>query len=145
MLKPYKTFFQQIVKLSHRGMFFEDTANAEKYLSTRNYSRLNYYFHKFMTNDNFGNSVSFNDIIHIEETDSEFRHLLFRYIEFIELKLRTQIAYFVGQNYGSDAFYYSDCFISKKKQEGTQLIQQCKNKILLRFRKDPFIKHHCDN
>ena len=142
MLKPFQTNKRLIELLGDRGMVIEDKSFAELYLTKRNYYRLNVYFHKFMQNNSFEKRVSFKDIVKIEDCDSSIRHILFRYIEYIELRLRTQIGYFIAESCGADAFYHRNCFIHERAAEGGEFITNCRNKIFQDFHNDPVIIHH---
>lgn len=115
-LKEHKSFAEQVQILKQREMLIEDEKKAEDYLSRRNYYRLNVYFHEFQKKNpktkcpTYDRKVSFEDIKAIEECDSCFRHLIFRYIEMIELKLRTMISYRSSELFGPDVFDNGNCF-----------------------------------
>ena len=103
--KIHKSFAEQVEILKSRNMIIEDEKAAEEYLSKCNYYRLNVYFHIFLSKDKtrkswtYNKKVSFEDIKAIEETDSYLRHLIFNYIEKIELKLRTLISYYSSKSF----------------------------------------------
>lgn len=115
-LKKHESFAKQVQILKDREMIIGDETGATAYLSRRNYYRLNVYFHKFQRENaktkcpTYDRKVSFEDIKAIEECDSSFRHLIFRYIEMIELKLRTMISYRSSELFGPDVFDNGNCF-----------------------------------
>lgn len=141
MLKPFLTVDDQIARLKDfHGLEIEDDATAKLYLARRNYYRLNYYFKKFLGDDDkFGGRISFNDIVKIEETDSKLRHMFFQYIEYIELKLRTQFGYWTAEAFQADAFFTPGCFNGK-----SSTILNCILHINHTFRKDSAIRHHAE-
>src|SRR3990172_7157505 len=116
-LKPALTVDQQICLLQSKGLTITNIDEASKFLTENNYYRLNAYFHKLMDErDHFIPNTNFSNIITIYNHDSYLRHKIFVMLEPIEVKLKTQIAYFLGCKYGSDAFYkkeiYKDPWIS---------------------------------
>lgn len=119
--KIHKSFAEQVEILKSRNMIIEDEKAVEEYLSKCNYYRLNVYFHIFLSKDKtrkswtYNKKVSFEDIKAIEETDSYLRHLIFNYIEKIELKLRTLISYYSSKSFGEYAFDSGDCFDDQKQ------------------------------
>lgn len=141
-LKQFMSFHDQVEKLIDSGMVVEDTSAAESFLSTRNYYRLNVYFHCFLKRNSYNRKVSFGDIMRIEAIDSEIRHLLFRYIEPIELEFRTKIAHFAAKAAKADGFYTGKCFHPGNAEAGKNFIQ-AKHKILFDHAKRyPDILHH---
>ena len=119
-LKKHEPFKDQVQLLEQRDMIIEDKTESAAYLSRRNYYRLNVYFHKFQSKDattncpTYKQKVSFGDIKAIEECDSYLRHLIFRYIEAIELKLRTLASYYSSKSFGANAFETGNCFDDQK-------------------------------
>lgn len=147
MLNPFLTVDDQIARLQDfHDLEIEDDTTAKLYLARRNYYRLNYYFKKFLGGDDkFGGRISFNDIVKIEETDSKLRHMLFQYIGYIELKLRTQFGYWTAEAFQADAFYNQSCFATIKNISGYTICQRCISEILSTHCDDPAIKHHVVN
>ena len=96
-LKKHESFAKQVQILKDREMIIGDETGATAYLSRRNYYRLNVYFHKFQRENaktkcpTYERKVSFEDIKAIEECDSCFRHLIFRYIEKSSVENRNHI------------------------------------------------------
>lgn len=142
MLKPPKSFTEQVEILSERGMLIHSVLAAERHLSRRNYYRLNAYFHHFLVEDKYSGRISFEDVMLIEEFDSVFRHYIFSYLESIELRLRTQIGYATGMKFGADAFYTGECFYKNNREDALALIAENHEEILLRYNKNPVIRHH---
>lgn len=147
MLKPFLTIDDQVDRLRvDHGLFIEDVQTAKLYLEKRSYYRLNYYFKKFLDkNDQFGDQISFQDTVNVEETDSKLRHIFFRYIEYIELKLRTQFGYRTAEAFQADALYNQQCFTTKRNKNGFAICQACIHEILNTRRDDLAIKHHINN
>lgn len=141
-LKPYRSISEQVEILVSRQMVIADKESAESYLFRRNYYRLNVYFHCFLKRNSFNRKVSFGDIMKIESTDSEIRHLLFRYIESIELDFRTKIGYFAAKAAGADGFYTGRCFQPANAEAGKQLVRTKHAILFENATRYPDILHH---
>lgn len=147
MLKEPKPFPQQVELLKSRGMIIEDDHEIELYLNARNYYRLNVYFHYYLTNENkFKENTCFSMIINHENNDSWLRKFLRNHLEPIELKARTQIAYWMAHLLKPDAFYHSSSFYEDKSESAddkfcavSQIIESIKEKY---SRDDRAIQHH---
>lgn len=70
---------------------------------------------------------TFEEIIHIYEFDKELRHICFDAIESIEIALRTQIIYWLSQDYGG--LWYLDNTLFEDKD----LHQQHLHELFLEF------------
>lgn len=139
-LKSAKTISEQIELLKERGIIIDDFDFAFTFLERNNYYRLNIYFHKLMDiPDHFKIGTTFSRVINIYENDKWLRSEILILLEPIEIKVRTQIAYFLGLTYGPNAFYNDKIYKSIKRQEE---IMSTFSKEIQRNPKDPVVKHH---
>jgi len=142
-LKSAKTISEQIELLQERGIIIDDIDLAFTFLEMNNYYRLNIYFHKLMDiPDHFKIGTTFSRVINFYENDKWLRSEILILLEPIEIKVRTQIAYFLGLTYGPDAFYNEKMYKSIKRQE--EIISTF-SKEIQRNPKDPVVKHHLKN
>lgn len=141
-LKPAKTYQEQLDLLKQRGMLIPDEAAALKALKEINYYRLSGYAleYKDQAGDKYV-SADFNEILALHEFDRIIRHIMIKYLEEIEIKFRTSVAYCFSHEYGPYGHYmywnfrdegFSDEF------ESTCKTAICKNREAL------FVKHHLE-
>lgn len=101
-LKPARTYEQQIVILKDRGLIISDEKFAKSILQQTNYYRLSAYSLGLRDDDNnFINNSTIEQIYSIYKFDEKLRHLLFSLIEPIEIRLRSEISYYLGTNFGN--------------------------------------------
>ncbi|MDO4526639.1 MAG: Abi family protein [Candidatus Saccharibacteria bacterium] len=125
MLKPFKTIEEQIKLLESRGLTIEDRSTAESFLLENNYYRISGYSLTLRTNDMFHEGATFDNIIDIYDFDHELRHILLKYTEIIEVKLKSIFAYKFSEKYGStgylnpsnftDPIKYQEIFLKSEK------------------------------
>lgn len=110
-LKPFQTYEEQIALLRNRGMLINNENYAIRYLQNYNYSHLNPYFKIFLnSNDQFMPDTSFENVIEILHLDIRFKELIWLFLQRIELKFKTSVAYSLGREYTSYGFYSSDLY-----------------------------------
>lgn len=96
--KPFKTIDEQIKILQdERNLIIDDVTEAKHYLSELNYYRLSGYSLTMRKNDSFYNGSKFSDIIQIYKFDKELKLCILKYLEDIEISLRTHVAYELGK------------------------------------------------
>ncbi len=143
-IKPFLRIDQQINQLKSRGMIFHDEEKAKYYLENLNYYRLAGYWlifeknhepHEFMTN------TYFEEILDLYIFDRELRLLLLDAIERIEVSIRSRLAYYLAENFGSHPHLKPEIFESPLNYART--LTKLKSE-LDRNRKELFIKHHSD-
>lgn len=111
--KPAISIDNQIQLLESRGMVFQDKANAKQKLANLNYYRLRGYWIPFETNNTthvFEDNLSFEYVLEIYDFDQMLRLLLLGALEKVEISVRTQFAYYLSMEYGSDAFSQNTIF-----------------------------------
>lgn len=111
--KESYTFGRQIDLLRNRGLIIQDEQNALRYLSRISYYRLKGYWWDMQSDTTkhlFEPNHTFEEVIRIYEFDKELRHICFDAIESIEIALRTQMIYWLSQEYGGLWYLNSELF-----------------------------------
>lgn len=109
--KPHLTFAQQVTHLRDKGMVIENEPHALARLAQVGYYRLSAYWHPYKDRGHLactgneslrpGTRFSYADLLY--EYDRRLRLLVLEGIEIIEIALRVDIAYLLGQR---DRFAY---------------------------------------
>lgn len=146
-LKTWKNFDEQLALLKDRGLIINDDNNAKKYLRNIGYYRLSGYLYSFRQKDvqqpksrldNFIANSEFDDVRKLYIFDKKLRYLALDALERIEIALRTNISYVLGE-YGATAYkdsqYFDDTFNHQEWLEAHE-------KLLNREKHSSFIKHH---
>ena len=142
ILKPAKTYDEQLMTLKKRGCSVDDDEFCRKKLSEINYYRLSAYFLPFKCdNDNYKDGTSFNRVYRIYEFDRMLRSVLFSALEEIEVYLRTKIAYYHAHHYGPSGYLSAENF-APKHNHGKFLDKL--NLEIQNNQKVPFVRHHID-
>jgi abortive infection bacteriophage resistance protein len=99
--KPWLSLSQQIKKLKSRGLVIEDDKAAEAFLHHVNYYRFTGYCLAFeKPRHSFPDGVTFEKIQYAYSFDLKLRQLIRRMLDWIEIDLRTSVAYDFGEAYG---------------------------------------------
>ena len=99
--KEFKTLSEQVELLKSRGLNIPDDNLAEEFLRNTNYYRVSGYSLTLRNHDVFYENASFQNIVDIYQFDHELRHILLKYIEHIEVKIKSIYAYEFARMYGS--------------------------------------------
>ncbi len=137
--KPHLSFEKQIEKLKCKNLIIKDERYAMQTLQKINYYRLSAYFLPFYDkNDVFKPNVCFEDIINLYEFDASLRGIFFKYLQIIEIYLRTQIAYYHSEKFGAFGYLKKENFNCENDEFDYlhEKINDEKNKS-----KEIFIKH----
>jgi abortive infection bacteriophage resistance protein len=110
--KPHLTFGQQVAHLREKGMIIDDEAWAISYLSQIGYYRLSAYWHPFkvrspadqVDGEKLKEGTRFEYILALYEYDRSLRQLILEGVEIIEVSLRVEVSYRLGQK---DRFAYN--------------------------------------
>ena len=114
-LKSPITYEQQLALLESRGMSIPDREEALTVLQNENYYRLSgYTFHmkKSAASEAFKEGSSFDTVMYLYNYDKALRHMLFKYIDTIEIRFRTKISYCFSHACSSYGHYNPINFIS---------------------------------
>jgi len=89
----FRSIEEQIEILKSRGLVIEDESAAKDFLIRNNYYRVSGYSLTLRSHDVFNKNAAFQNIIDIYSFDHELRHILLKYIETIEVTVKSVYAY----------------------------------------------------
>lgn len=139
-IKRYLKIEEQVEHLKNEGMHIEDIEKAKKILSKVNYYHLSGYWYKLYNTDNkFIEGVTFNKIYSVYKFDSELRRLITDLTELVEIKIRTQIANYIGENWGP--LGYRDLNNFHDKDRHIEFLYST-NKRIEKYQDKAIVKHH---
>lgn len=99
--KEFKSIDEQLNILKSRGLIIDDEKKAYDFLLHNNYYRVSGYSLTLRNHDVFSKTASFQNIIDIYYFDHDLRHVLLKYLEIIEVQLKSVYAYEFTKQYGS--------------------------------------------
>lgn len=108
---------EQIDHLVEQGIVVENRQFAEFCLLTSNYYRLRGYWMTFEEDGAIRAGTRLEDIWAIHEFDREVRLWLWKLIERVEIKARTQFAYVLSNEFGADAHLQAELFFNEKNHK----------------------------
>ena len=112
--KPFKTISELLEILKNRGLIISDDKFASDFLYNVNYYRLSAYFIPFYESENvFKSNVTFENICELYEFDKELRGIIFKYLEQIEIILRTRISHTHAREYGAFGYRNDENSLNK--------------------------------
>ena len=142
--KPWLSFADQINLLESRGMVFADKQQAEYDLARMGYYRLSGYFYPFRQHlaaggrsDCFVAGTRFDDVVALYQFDNAIKLLALEAIQYIEIAMRTQIAYTLGQQ---NPIAHTDPTYFNAKFNHAEWFKKYKD--LRDSAKDEFVKHN---
>lgn len=145
-LKPFKTFKEQVDKLTSRKLDIADEEYAQHILSCVNYYRFSGYAFlrqdKSSENQEFKRGTTFDSIYKLYEFDRAFRHLLLEKLEIVEILARTRIAYYFSEAHkceNNDGHYDPSNFTDLNKHE---IFIRILGNLIEDNKDTPFIKKH---
>lgn len=110
--KDFKSLDEQIAILKSRGLSIPDEAAAKQFLYQNNYYRVSGYSLTLRKHDVFAKSATFQNIVDIYDFDHELRHILLKYIEIIEVAVKSIYSHEFTKVHGAtgylDASHFSD-------------------------------------
>lgn len=129
--KEFKTIDEQIAILEARGLKVPDKETAKSFLHRNNYYRISGYSLTLRNHDVFTPTATFQNIIDIYEFDHDLRHILLKYIELIEVTVKSVYSYEFTKVYGStghlnvtnftDAKIHADIMLKAETQKNSRL------------------------
>ena len=150
-IKKWTSYQDQIDILKSRGMTIDDESRAIKYLQNINYYRLSGYSFIFRYKDDndkhrFKENTHFEDIKELYVFDKKLRLLILDAIETIEVSLKANIAYVIGQTNSKVPFDTSVFKLNNRKNivKYSEIINTV-NTQLIRSKDEEFISHHDKN
>ena len=113
--KSFKEVSELLEILKNRRLIIDDDKFASDYLYNVNYYRLSAYYIPFYESPNlFKDNVRFEDICNLYEFDKELRGIVFKYLEQIEIILRTKITHNHARKYGAFGYCNDENSLDKK-------------------------------
>lgn len=137
---------EQIRLLRQRGMTIDNAEKAKEVLLDIGYYRLGFYWFPFECSfprkvcrtHEFRAETNFEDIVRLYYFDFNLRGILMKYLNRIEIHLRTSLIYYISNHYKTSPTWFVDPSIVLLKY-----IQDFDQRVYTdRFRRIPVIKHH---
>ena len=113
--KEFKTLDEQIEILESRGLSIQDKNLAKSFLLKNNYYRISGYSLTLRSYDVFYKGTTFQNIMDIYYCDHEFRHILLKHIETIEVIVKSVYAYEFTKRHGATGYRQSSFFTSDEE------------------------------
>lgn len=137
--KEFKTIAEQIAILESRGLQIPDKALACDFLHRNNYYRVSGYSLTLRNHDVFAPSATFQNIIDIYEFDYNLRHILLKYIETIEVTVKSIYSYEFTRVYGAAGYLNAVNFTNAATHE--DIMQKAETQKNLRLQHEAYLKH----
>ncbi len=137
--KEFKTIDEQIAILESRGLDVSDKELAHSFLLRNNYYRVSGYSLTLRTNNVFSKNAKFQNIIDIYEFDHELRHILLKYIEIIEVTLKSVYSYEFTKIYGAAGYLNADNFTNRDIYD--DIMQKAETQKISRLPHEAYLKH----
>lgn len=112
-LKPPMTYDEQIQHLqTNHGLTISDPGRAKEILKTVNYYRLSAYGIDLLDKrtDRYHDGTTLEQMYLLYLFDSRLRNIIGPVIEYIEVKFRSSIAYYLAIKYGAECYRDRSCF-----------------------------------
>lgn len=138
--KEFKTIAEQIELLKSRGLQITDEPLAEEFLRNTNYYRVSGYSLTLRNHDVFYESASFQNIVDIYRFDHELRHVLLKYIEQIEVRIKSIYAYEFARMYGSLEYMNSSHFTDPLEYVG--IMAKANDQKTRSLQHEAFVQHY---
>lgn len=138
--KVFRSVEEQLELLKSRGLCVSDEEYAKKFLLDNNYYRISGYSLTLRKFDRFYQNVDFQNIVDIYHFDFELRHILLKYLELLEVKLKSVYAYYFSKKYGPDG--YLQCSNFSDRAEYAKIINKSEEVKNKRLKSEPFIMHY---
>lgn len=137
--KEFKTIDQQLALLKERGLTVSDENQARDFLMKNNYYRISGYSLTLRDHDKFFSSACFQNIVDIYLFDHELRHILLKYIEKIEVKMKSIYAYHFTELHGAIGYLDKSLFCDAAQYQTTMdKVTDQKNR---RLKHEAYLKH----
>lgn len=138
--KVLKTVDEQIAILKGRGLTVGDEEQAKVFLLRNNYYRISGYSLTLRQNDVFSKNATFQNIIDIYNFDRELRNIILKYIEIIEVTMKSVYAYEFARIYGGTGYMDSSLFTNEKKHQ--EIMEKADIQKKTRLAHEAYLKHY---
>lgn len=135
----FKTIDKQLDLLKSRGLKVYNEEKAKEFLLNNNYYRVSGYSLTLRDHDVFFENACFQNIIDIYRFDHELRHILMKYIEMIEVKMKSIYAYHFAKDYGPDGYLDESHFLNHEQYQKT--IEKINDQKIRRLDHEAYLKH----
>ncbi len=137
--KDFKTLDEQVKILKSRGLKIPNEEEAKAFLLRNNYYRVSGYSLTLRKHDVFFPSATFDNLVDIYQFDHELRHLLLKYIELIEVSVKSVYSYEFTKVYGPTGYLNPEYFTDAKKHG--EIIQKAEQQKASRLAHEAYLKH----
>ena len=137
--KDFKTIEEQLEILRSRGLTINDEVKAKDFLLHNNYYRISGYSLTLRKNDIFSKSATFQNIVDIYNFDYELRHIILKYIEIIEVQMKSVFAYEFTKVHGPTGYLDDSFFTNKTKHK--EIIDKANQQKNQRLPHEAYLKH----
>jgi abortive infection bacteriophage resistance protein len=143
MANKATTINEQVEKLKSRGLVFDSgVEKVKEVLLDIGYYRLGFYWSPFEIDKdhNFKPGTKFSDVLALYYLDVDLKNILVRILNRIEINFKTQLIYFVSNQYDKDSIWFTNNKIVKNSfVEG---FYNFYNKNIKTINNKPIQKHH---
>lgn len=137
--KDYKSLDEQITILKSRGLNIPDEAAAKQFLYHNNYYRVSGYSLTLRKHDVFAKSATFQNIVDIYDFDHELRHILLKYIEIIEVAVKSIYSHEFTKVHGATGYLDASHFSDPTKH--TVILAKAEEQKTSRLPHEAYLKH----
>ena len=142
--QPPMTIDEQVENLKDIGLIVGNEEYAKKILNDISYFRLikAYSLNLKPKNGNYGENVTFEQIVELYLFNANFRQMIFPEIEKVEINVRCRISNYFAEQYGVLGYLEADNFVNPKYHQA--FVDDIEEEIG-RNAKAPFVKNFRDN
>ena len=137
--KEFKTTEEQLDILRERGLTITDENKAKDFLLRNNYYRISGYSLTLRKNDVFSKSATFQNIVDIYNFDHELRHIILKYLEVIEVHVKSVYVYEFTRVHGPTG-YLDDAFFTNKDKH-KEILDKANQQKNQRLPHEAYLKH----
>ena len=137
--KDFKSLDEQLAILKSRGLKIADTDKAKHFLYRNNYYRISGYSLTLRNHDIFFKSAIFQNIVDIYEFDHKLRHILMKYIEIIEVTVKSIYSYEFTKIHSATG-YLNPAFFTNRKRHA-EILAKVNQQKETRLPHEAYLKH----
>lgn len=137
--KDFKSLDEQIAILKSRGLNIPDETAAKQFLYHNNYYRVSGYSLTLRRHDVFAKSATFQNIVDIYDFDYELRHILLKYIEIIEVAVKSIYSYEFTKVHGATGYLDASNFSDPAKH--AVILANAETQKARRLPHEAYLKH----
>lgn len=141
--KEFKTIDEQLNILKSRGLTIDDEEKATDFLMHNNYYRVSGYSLTLRNHDVFSKTATFQNIIDIYSFDHELRYVLLKYLEIIEVQLKSVYAYEFTKVNGSIGYLDGNNFT--KSDVHQRILDKAEEQKSKRLPHEAYLKHFVED